>query len=331
MIDWATVREPQSTTISGTSTQITGTGGVPVLEEAWAKYRFEGTDIYIRGGQIKDPLAHEQIMSSKYQMSVERSLQDDIFFNGDAFVQGAAIGIADKNLPIRAEVAYTDGLKSSNTNFQDQPGNADIKTNWGAAARVEYKVMGDWSAYDQFTSLRDKNDLLVFGLGGDYTELGHNDQMVFTADAQYATTWGLSLYADYAGRYTQGTLHGSGYEPSVMGQVSYLIANQWEPFGRYEYMAFDKVVDALTGIAAKSNNIQGNHGRRELLLAGTCCQVHSRRRLAAAGHPDVRRRLGCPRPTRVARKASCEFSSSSCCNCWIESTLSGTPRVVSKT
>ena len=83
-----------------------------MLDEAWAKYRIPDTNIYIKGGQIKDPLAHEQIVSSKYQVAVERSLQADIFANGDAYVKGASIQYFDKNGPVRAELAYTGGLKA---------------------------------------------------------------------------------------------------------------------------------------------------------------------------------------------------------------------------
>jgi hypothetical protein len=34
------------------------------LEEAWARYRLPGTPFLVKGGQLKDPLSHEQVVSS---------------------------------------------------------------------------------------------------------------------------------------------------------------------------------------------------------------------------------------------------------------------------
>ena len=258
LMNWATNREPGTIKDGSGTTDVVPTGGVPVLEEGWAKYHIPGTDFYIKGGQIKDPLAHEQIMSSKYQMAIERSLQDDLFANGDAFVQGATVIYYNKQSPLRVEAGVTDGLKSANTNFQDFP-NTGVTADWGAAGRVEYKAMGDWSAYDQFTSLKDKNPLLVFGMGGDYTEAGHLDSFVHTADVQFNLPAGLALYADYMGRYTAHTLvagHNYAYEPTAMGQVSWLLCDKWEPYGRFEYIYLSPAVTALPAGSAGQNNVQ---------------------------------------------------------------------------
>ena len=91
--NWATVRANGTSNVTGSTGTRVGTvsnnlGGAPLLEEAWVKYNFHDTPFYIKAGQIKDPVNHEQIVSSRYQESAERSLTADMFFNGDAFTEG---------------------------------------------------------------------------------------------------------------------------------------------------------------------------------------------------------------------------------------------------
>ena len=103
-----------------------------VLEEAWAKYAFRNgafKNFFVKGGQFKDPFAHESLTSSKKLLAAERTLLNDIFTGGDNFVQGASMGWDDgpEGSPFRAEVAFTDGANAVNQNFQDFPTtNADF-------------------------------------------------------------------------------------------------------------------------------------------------------------------------------------------------------------
>jgi hypothetical protein len=227
-----------------------GNGGEPVLEEAWVKYNFPNTPWYVKGGQFKDPLTHEGLVGSKFR-ELEASLSDDIFANGDTYTQGVD-GIYDPHADWRAEAAVTDGLRSANTNFENIPNNGTVY-DWGAAGRVEYKFLGKWSDYNQLTALGDKEDLLVAGVGIDNSQGGRDDQFVHTIDVQYANPGGLMLYGGYFGRYTNfnkgipsitttsgsyatpGKVGEDTYEYSVLGQVSYLFDQKWEPYFRYEH------------------------------------------------------------------------------------------------
>ena len=142
-------------------------------------------------GQIRDPLDHEQIVFAAFSLTADRSLVDDLFAGVDGLVQGVSLGYQDDG-PFRAEAAFTDGLRSANTNFQDYPATG---ADWGVAARVEYKVRGDWKQYKDFTALGDAKPLLVFGAGADYTEAGRTGQLVHVVDAQYENPCGLSSTA----------------------------------------------------------------------------------------------------------------------------------------
>jgi hypothetical protein len=267
--NWATVRASGNSNVVDSTGKKIGTtsnnlGGTPLLEEAWFKYNLHDTPWYVKAGQIKDPLLHDQIVSSRYQQSTERSLTADIFANGDAFTEGVT-AIYDPKSWFRVEAGVTHGLRSANTNFLDPPqGNA---FNYGVAGRAEFKLMGRWQDYAQIGAVDTKEDLLVVGVGVDYSERGHAGQTVGVVDAQYARPGGLNLYGAAVDRYTNhnfgiytqsatgasiGTpdpkvADSSTNEYSFMLQAGYLINKNWEPFGRYEYIH-------LEGTPAGSHN-----------------------------------------------------------------------------
>lgn len=265
LFNWATSRASSNVSVSGGGggTVSNSLGGVPILEEAWVKYNFHGTPWSIKAGQIKDPLLHDQIVSSRYQQSAERSLTADVFANGDAFTEGATI-IYDRKSWFRAEAGVNHGLRSANTNFQDFQTNA---YNFGVAGRAEFKVMGRWQDYSQIGAVGTKEPLLVFGIGADASQRGHSTQTVGAADVMYGDPSGLNFYGALVDRYTNHnfgfqTQSGTGAsitappasvlntatnEYSLLAQAGYIIDQHLEPFGRYEYMHVE-------GTAAGSRN-----------------------------------------------------------------------------
>ncbi|MDB5291779.1 MAG: phosphate-selective porin family protein [Phycisphaerales bacterium] len=226
--------------------------GVLSLEQAFGKYRLPNTGgLYIKGGQYKEPLDHEQLLASRYLTAVDRTLSNDLFSNSEGFVQGVSLGF-DNNGAVRGEFAFTDGQRSANTNFQDF---STTPADWGVAARAEYKVTGNWSDYDRTTGAYDtKSDFLVFGAGADYTEAGDTNSLVHVIDGNYGNKNGLGVYGAYTGRAFQHAAIGSigtnggttgktvgtdGYDWSLRGQVSYAIDTHWEPYVQYEYIHLD--------------------------------------------------------------------------------------------
>ena len=268
LFNWATSRANGTATVTNSSGATIGTvsnslGGVPILEEAWVKYHFHETPWYIKAGQIKDPLLHDQITSSKYQQSAERSLTADVFANGDAFTEGATV-IFDPKTFVRVEAGVNHGMRSANTNFQDPPANA---YNFGVAGRAEFKLMGRWQDYDQVGAVNTKERLFVVGIGADSSQRGDATQTVGVVDAMYGSPSGLNFYGAFVDRYTN---HNFGFqtqsatgasistppasvankptnEYSAMLQGGYIINKLVEPFGRYEYMHVE-------GTPAGSNN-----------------------------------------------------------------------------
>lgn len=272
--NWATSRTSSNTTVSGATASTTGgsvtasnsLGGVPILEEAWVKYHFPTSPWSVRVGQIKDPLLHDQIVSSRYQHSAERSVTADLFANGDGFTEAATVIYdegADGNL--RVEGGVNHGLRSANTNFYDYPNNGSYNQfNYGLTGRVEYRVFGKWKDYSAMGSNGDKEQLLVFGLGADYSERGHDGQLVTAFDAVYNLPTGRDTSANFYGAFVDRyTTHNFGYytqsptgasintptgtmapailghnsnEYSILFEAGYEVDKHIEPFARYEVL-----------------------------------------------------------------------------------------------
>ncbi len=210
------------------------------LEEAWAKYHF-ADQFATRIGQFKDPFAHEGLTSSKYLLAADRSYLDDVIGKADNYVQGISlIWDGGANAPIRAEVAYTDGVGSANTNFQNNNGDPTVTgPSFAVAGRLDYKVFGDWKSYSDFTALGNAQDLLVVGGGFDVTQTGRRNDWRHTIDAQWETG-PLSLFGAYIADYVQNGPAGSSYDLGLQAQAGYLLSSQWEVFGRWDWTHFDK-------------------------------------------------------------------------------------------
>src|SRR5206468_12147770 len=174
-------------------------GSSLVLENAYAQWRF-ADNWSVRGGQWKDVVFHEESVSSKRQLAVDRSMVNELIGGGRTdFIQGVAV-IWDNHGPLRWEAAYHDGANSDNTNFQDMPTITGFsKTNFGVSGRVEYALRGSYKGYDQFTARHNEDEMLIVGAGADWTQAGSDNILFHTFDVQWAgpAVKGLSLYAAY--------------------------------------------------------------------------------------------------------------------------------------
>lgn len=239
------------------------TNGQLVLDEGYVRYKFDDVPLAVRGGTFANTFEHETEISSKRQLGVERSLAHEILasgaIGGENYVQGVElIYDAGDSSPLRGWVGYTDGFNSRNTAFSDAgPGSAalGIVTSGGAVhGRVEYKFAGDWKNYEDFTALKTKTDLLVIGGGADVEFADNLTAYLHTVDVQWesAAVRGLAAYAGYYGvlrdfRTVAAGIENNPYDWGLVAQVSYLLDDQWEVFGRYSYVGLDSGAPTGTG------------------------------------------------------------------------------------
>jgi len=231
-------------------------GGDVYLEEAWAKYMF-ADEWGVKAGHFKDPVHHEELVSSKRQMAVERSLLNELLGGGFTDrVQGVSLiyGNYGKNAPVYAELALHDGLNSDNTNFTGRPEplpddplglGSSHSLDWGVSGRLEVKVMGDWKNYRDFSAMGTREDLLVIGGGFDWSQGGDGDIFCGTLDVQYEHPQGLGLYGAGLVRTVDGELVGSDdtfTDWGLLAQVSYMFNPAWEAFLRYDVTIYDEDV-----------------------------------------------------------------------------------------
>jgi len=217
-------------------------GGGTSLLDAWVKYMFND-QWGIKGGQFKEPLTHEKLVSSERQTAVDRTMVDNLM-GGSLFdrVQGVTAiygGYKEKN-PLYAEFGLTDGgPKSMNTNFTKHG------FDFGLVGRVEYKLMGDWAAYRDFTAKDTKSDLLVVGGGADWSQAGDGNLVSLTVDAQWETTQGLGVYGAILIQNANDAFTGLTSDTTNWGflvQGNYMVNPSWEVFGRLDMTMLDNAV-----------------------------------------------------------------------------------------
>ena len=226
-------------------------GSSLTLEDAFITYKFADT-LAVKLGQYKDVTFHEEITSSKRQLAVDRSLVNETLGGGATdYIQGVALiwDNGSKGMPLRAEVGFTDGPNTDNTNFTDTGGNGTFdlpNPNFGAYARAEWLAMGSWSQYDDFTAMGNDQNLLVVGGGLFYAQAGDADALWHTVDVQFETAGAnpISLYAAYLGVYHDpgggaGAGGGSVYDFGFLAQAGYMLNERAELFARYDFMDLD--------------------------------------------------------------------------------------------
>jgi len=219
-----------------------GGGGTFGLEVAEIKKDL-GDGWAIRFGQFKAPFLREELVSSKRQLAVERSLVNEEF-NQD-YSQGIELSYAADAW--RMAVMYGDGFApggagSRNTSF------LVADTEYAFTGRAEFLFAGsDWKQFDDFTSWRGEEFGALVGVAAHYQkgEFG----TVAGPDATTAETEFLGLTGDVSLEFGGANLYAAvvyrnldteatGVELDQWGfvvQGGVFLNEDWEAFARYEF------------------------------------------------------------------------------------------------
>ena len=230
-------------------------GGGVTLEEIWVRFKLKD-NWHLRLGQVKDDVFHEETTSSKRQLAVDRSLINELLAGGETdYVQGVRIEW-DATNALRLNAMIHDGYNSDNTPFSEDGGTSFVgvePTEWGFSSRVEYFARGADAKkqYDDFSAMKNKSDLLVFGLGADYSIAGDSHALFHTADVQWENTNGLGIYGAAIGLEREIDANdpvgvGSTYDWGLLVQAGYMLSEKWEMFGRWDVMFLDDELLAPT-------------------------------------------------------------------------------------
>jgi len=275
--------------LTGGASQFQGGGGVNQgdeyaggigLENAYVK-KDMGNGFSVQVGQFKSPFLREWLVSSKYQLTVERSLVNTLFSTG--WTQGIQANWNNDNLRVMA--SYNDGANNANlgsvsgTNQGNTgtfpSGNAGVGfDSWAFTGRAEFMAFGNWAQFDQLTSMRGQAAGLLVGGGINWQRGGQNlndgaagqDNIAANgnADATFFSwtvdaTWqlgGANLYGAWVMNTTYGQPNGQaniiGYGLVVQG--GYFITDAIELFGRWEWMS----TSSANGTSEAGDNVSFN-------------------------------------------------------------------------
>lgn len=247
-------------------------GGDFELEDAYVGYDM-GNGWTVQWGQFKLPLLREELVSSKYQLAVDRSVTNEVFNQGRS--QGVQAAYEQEDW--RAMAAFSDGIGSANTDLGD-PTSAD----WALTGRFEYKFSGDWSQFRYFSSPQGSDSGLLVGAAAHYESAAdtgadgdETDRFIYTIDASYVAD-GWNLFAALVGNdIKDGVSVADGGTELFSGdsdnfgyilQGGIFVAEQIELFGRWDHTFFDDDLatgnDELRTITAGMNYYAHGHAAK---------------------------------------------------------------------
>jgi hypothetical protein len=227
-------------------------GGAFGLEDAWIGWRLYSGSV-IKAGQFKAPFLREELVSSKYQLAVDRS------FTGEFFSANRTQGIMFENEldNLRYAVSFNEGMSNStasgyaNIGTSQNTGFNNDGTDWAFSGRVEFLLGGEWGAFKDFTSEPGAALSHMVGAafhiqGGAEMPTGDNDDLyAWTVDYSIEGD-GWNAFAAFIGNSTDagvtGGADGDNWGFVVQGGLNLDEAN--EIFARYDYLGAD---DSLVG------------------------------------------------------------------------------------
>jgi hypothetical protein len=238
LIWWGNVGSPAWT--YKIESNFSNSGGGLGLQDAWVRYDY-GNGWGMRMGQFRLPLTRETLVYSAHQLAVERSESDYVYSGG--FSQGIMADYAADQW--KAWVAWSDGYGGTRSSFMNTPALA-TDSEFAVTGRFEYKAMGTWDQFTDFTSWAgDEQGLLIGAAGhwekGEYGTAAANEleTFQFTIDAQ-AEFGGSNLFGAF--HYRDLDNDGGGVDAEQIGfviQGGMMFADNWEGFVRYEWSDLD--------------------------------------------------------------------------------------------
>ena len=209
-------------------------GGGFVLEDAYVHTEV-GDGMTLYWGQGRTNFLTEDNISEKYALAVDQSVVNSVFAQG----RSQGIALAGQQEDWSWEVAFTDGLRSANTDFGASP------ADYAFTGRVDFKAAGDWAQFDQFSSARGSE--YAAKIGGaihfqDGPETPASDgvsQFVYTVDAM-AEGDGWNAFAMFVGATTDDDT--TGLDTDDFGwliQGGVFVSDDWELFGRFDMISPD--------------------------------------------------------------------------------------------
>jgi outer membrane murein-binding lipoprotein Lpp len=240
-------------------------------------------------GRYKVPFLREELVSSSNQLAVERSLVNE-YFTADRAI---GVDVMYKTDSWTLEGAFNNGAQTAyqgNGNLGNAltgaayTSSANNPTKWAVQGRFQYKLSGDWSDFDSFTSSPDDENAMMIGVAGMAQQWNGNAAGNVQPLAQIAdssSVWGVT--ADFSAKFAGFSLFGAavyqrfeakgGGESNTVnpwgfvGQAGYSFTDQWEVFGRFSW-ANNRGLGQITGGGIPADNAGVAEAKLALLTLG---------------------------------------------------------------
>ncbi|MCK4871508.1 MAG: hypothetical protein KAS72_02170 [Phycisphaerales bacterium] len=240
-----------------------GPTGVFTLLDMFIAYEWEPGLTFI-AGQMDVPFMHETLVGDGMQLAVDRSTVETLF--GAGRTQGIAVKWAPDDY-FTFTGAFTDGVGGANTDWNSDPNELAV------TGRVDWVFAGDPSQFGDFTANRSQDQGGKIGGAVHYQDGDVGDGATFTSfigpspnvfawtvDAQIE--WpGASLYAAVVGNTitpeTPGGVETDNF--GYMAQGGYYLTEDWEIFGRWEYLDIDGLTDDPMIVTFGANYYMDGH------------------------------------------------------------------------
>jgi len=223
-------------------------GGIFQLQDAWIQQQID-QQWSVRAGQFKLPFTREELVSSQYQLLVERSLVNisenlgrsqgiEINYFGDLFSMSVALSDGGH-----------DQLGGFGTVATGQPENSPALARlaeFAVTARAQWLVAGDWAQFTDFTSPPGEQFGMMLGVAGHYQKNEYGI-ISFTRDEEYwyaytvdaSVEWGgINAFASFTHHYVDNASIGIIEVYGAVVQAGMYVTPKLELFGRFEYGRF---------------------------------------------------------------------------------------------
>ena len=227
------------------------------LEDAYAGMKL-GDGWKVRAGQFTEGFLREELVSSKRQLLVDRSMVNEVF-NQD---RSQAVEIAYSDEQWRGVFSLSDGFGSKNTDFGMSP------ADYSFTGRGEYLVAGDWKQFKDFTSRRGSEYATMLGgalhyeVAPDTGVAAEAKTLVYTVDLSVEGD-GWNVFGAFVGSHVTDAGGVAGVEVNTYGVVAQggvFVSDDWELFGRFDDFLNDSSVgdDFATVSFGVNNYIRGH-------------------------------------------------------------------------
>lgn len=123
-------------------------------------------------GQMKTPFLREELVSSRNQLAVERSMMNAMFSAKRSL--GVHLNWRENNVSLQGY--YGNGMRTALNNDQEYTNSSNNPTKWAFAGRAEFKLAGKWRDFKSFNTDEDQQCALMIGVAAMGQEYGANTE-----------------------------------------------------------------------------------------------------------------------------------------------------------